>query len=96
MKGEFSFQYNERTIIATTGSFTHIRKEAVHKYKNIGKSTGRLLVTGVPAGLENFFEDAGIAFTDEKSFTAPSSPPDIARIVDTSRKHGIFYVPILK
>ena len=96
LEGEFSFQYDERTINATNGSFIHIRKEAIHKYKNIGESTGRLLVTGIPAGLENFFEDAGIAFTDEKTFTAPSSPPDIAKIVDISRKHGIFYVPTLK
>jgi hypothetical protein len=55
-----------------------------------------LLVTGVPAGLENFFEEAGIAFTDEKRFTPPSNPPDIARIVDSSRKNGIFYVSSLE
>jgi quercetin dioxygenase-like cupin family protein len=96
LEGEFSFQHNERTINANAGSFTHIHKEVVHKYKNIGKSTGRLLVTGVPAGLESFFEEAGILITDEKSFTPASTPPDIARIVDISRKHGIFYVPTLK
>ncbi len=51
LEGEFSFQHNERTINATTGSFTHIQRNVVHKYKNIGKAKGRLLVTGVPAGL---------------------------------------------
>jgi quercetin dioxygenase-like cupin family protein len=34
LEGEFSFQHNERTINATTGSFTHIHKEVVHRYKN--------------------------------------------------------------
>jgi hypothetical protein len=58
---------------------------------NIGKTTGRLLVTVVPSGLEKFFEEAGIAFTD-KSLAPPSSLPDIARIVDISRKHGIVMV----
>jgi hypothetical protein len=46
----------------------------------------------VPAGLEKFFEEAGIAFTDEKSFRPSSSPPDIARIIDISRKHGIVVI----
>ena len=52
----------------------------------------------MPAEFENFFEDAGIAFSDEKSFTAPFSPHDIARFEDIyiSRKNDIFYVPTLK
>jgi hypothetical protein len=50
----------------------------------------------VPAEFENFFEDVGIAFSDEKSFTAPFSPHDIARFEDVSRKNDIFYVPTLK
>lgn len=96
LKGRFSIQHNERTINATTGSFTHIQRDVVHKYRNIGKGTGRLLVTGVPAGLENFFEEAGVAMTDEKHFAPQSSPPNIAKLVDVSKKHGIFYVPKLK
>jgi hypothetical protein len=92
LEGEFSFQHNERTINATTGSFTHIQRNVVHKCKNIGKAKGRLLVTGVPAGLERFFEEAGMLITDEKSFASPFSPPDIARIVDISS----IYVPTLK
>lgn len=96
LEGEFAIQHNERSINAITGSFTHIQRGVVHKYKNIGKATGKLLVTGVPAGLENFFEEAGIPIADEKRFTPPSSPIDIARIVDVSEKHGIYYVPELQ
>ncbi len=96
LEGEFSIQHSERTINANVGSFMHVERHTVHTYKNIGKSTGRLLVIGVPAGLESFFREAGILITDEESFTPPSSSPDITRIVEISRKHGIFYPPTLK
>jgi hypothetical protein len=95
LEGEFAIPHNERNSNAITGAFTHIQRGVVHKYKNIGKATGKLLVTGVTAGL-NFFEEAGIPIADEKSFTPPSSPTDIARIVDVTKKHGIYYVPELQ
>jgi quercetin dioxygenase-like cupin family protein len=31
LEGYFSVEHNERTINATTGSFTHIQRNAVHK-----------------------------------------------------------------
>jgi hypothetical protein len=55
-----------------------------------------LLVIGIPAGLENFFEELGVPVADERNFTPP--PPnryDIDKIVDIS-KHGIIYSPALE
>jgi hypothetical protein len=96
LEGEFSFQYNEMVINATTGSFMNIQKGVVHTYKKTSKSTGRLLVTVIPAGFENFFEELGVPVTDDKSFTPRTDPLDIARLVDVSTKHGVIYVPELK
>lgn len=83
-------------INATTGSFMNIQKGVVHTYKKTSKSTGRLLVTVIPAGFENFFEELGVPVTDDKSFTPRTDPLDIARLVDVSTKHGVIYVPELK
>jgi hypothetical protein len=46
----------------------------------------------LPAGFENFIEELGVPITDEKSFKAPSTPPEIERIVEVAKKHVInFY-----
>jgi hypothetical protein len=45
----------------------NIQKGVVHTYKKTSKSTGRLLVTVIPAGFENFFEELGVPVTDDKT-----------------------------
>jgi quercetin dioxygenase-like cupin family protein len=95
LDGEFSFQDNENVINATTaGSFIHVKRGIIHTYKNIGKSTGRLLVIGLPAGFENFVQELGIPSTNEMSFVPPpSTSPDLERIDEIAKKHGIIFVP---
>ena len=63
----------------------------------MGKDMGRLLVTGIPAGFENFVEELGVPIADEKSFipSSDTAPPDIGRIVEVSKKHRIIFVPLL-
>ena len=97
LEGDFSFQHNGKVVNATAGSFIHVQRGVVHTYKNIGKDMGRLLVTGIPAGFESFVEELGVPITDEKSFIPPSDipPPDIGRIVEISKNHGIIFVPSL-
>jgi quercetin dioxygenase-like cupin family protein len=50
--GKFSFQYGDDNTVAKPGAFLHLKKEIPHTYKNIGNSTGRLLCTVIPAGLQ--------------------------------------------
>jgi hypothetical protein len=42
------------------------------------------------------FEELGVPVSDDKCFTPPTNPPDMARIVDVSKKHGVIYVPELQ
>jgi quercetin dioxygenase-like cupin family protein len=96
LEGDFSFQYNENVVNATDGSFIHIQRGIIHTYKNLSKNISRLLVTGLPAGFENFIEQLGVPITDEKNFKAPSTPPEIERIVEVAKKNAIIFVPDLK
>ena len=98
LEGEFSFQYNGKVVNANANSFIHVQRQIVHTYKNIGNGMGRLLVIGLPAGFENFIEELGVPIVDEKSFIPPagSTPRDIRRIIEISKKHGIIFVPALK
>ena len=98
LEGDFSFEHNGKVVNSTAGSFIHVQRGVVHIYKNMGKDMGRLLVTGIPAGFENFIEELGVPIADEKSFISSSDtphPPDIGRIVEISKNHGINFVPSL-
>jgi quercetin dioxygenase-like cupin family protein len=95
--GKFSFQNNGNVVDVYTGSFVHVPRGIVHTYKNTGNDVGKLLVIGIPAGLESFFDELGVPVVDERNFTPPpSNPYDIDKIVDISKKHGIIYSPALK
>jgi hypothetical protein len=72
-----------------------VSRRTVHKYKNIGDEVGKLMVIGIPAGLEDFFKELGVPVTDEKNFTLLPYPYEIDRIIEISKKHGVTYVPTL-
>jgi quercetin dioxygenase-like cupin family protein len=80
--GEFSIQHGDDKIMTKPGTFLHLKKEIPHAYKNIGNSTGRLLLQYMPAGFENFFAEVGILIDSEETFSAPSMDTiDITKIV---------------
>jgi quercetin dioxygenase-like cupin family protein len=92
--GEFLFQYgddNNNKIAAKTGTFLHLKKNIPHTYKNVGNSTGRLLFTILPSGLENFFAEVGIPIDNEEDFSPPSIDSiDIMKIVRIAdEKYGL-------
>jgi hypothetical protein len=52
-----------------------------HSFKNIGQTTGKILMTTVPAGVEDFFRDAHNATLHGK--------PDKATMVAIQESYGI-------
>jgi quercetin dioxygenase-like cupin family protein len=97
--GEFSFQYgddNNNKITAKPGTFLHLKKNIPHTYKNVDKSTGRLLFTIVPAGFENFFAEVGVIMDNEETFSPPSIDSiDITKIVKIAdEEYGVKIITI--
>jgi quercetin dioxygenase-like cupin family protein len=67
------------------GTTAFMPRESRHSYRNIGDCPLVMIVHTAPAGFETFFERcAGV-------FNAPGGP-DMARIVEISAEHGIFYL----
>jgi quercetin dioxygenase-like cupin family protein len=89
--GEFSIQFGDDKIMTKPGAFLHSKKGITHAYKNVGNSTGRLLLQYMPAGFENFFAEAGILIESEKTFSAPSNDSiDFTKIVRIAyEKYGL-------
>ncbi len=93
LEGEFEFLYNDRTINATAGSFVYVPMETLHTYKNVGTTTGRLLVIAKPAEIhEKFFEEVGEPATDLSS-PPPFGQAEIEKLLAAAPKYGIQIPP---
>jgi quercetin dioxygenase-like cupin family protein len=73
LEGKLTLRVGDQTIRASPGDFIHIPRETVHSFKN-GPTPARLLATFSPAGIEQFFQEAGDPVEDR---SAP--PPSVTQ-----------------
>lgn len=79
LEGDYEFLVDGEWVKASTGDAMHRRRGTVHTFRNCGSTTGRLLITVTPAGLEKYLEE----------ISPLAIPEDIPRLVEISRKYGI-------
>jgi quercetin dioxygenase-like cupin family protein len=89
LEGTFEFLAGDRTITATSGTMVHGPKGIPHTFKNVGSTTGKLLVIASPAGFENFVAEVGAPATDAASPPPPPGPAEIEHLVTVARKYGM-------
>lgn len=76
LEGRFKFSVDGKETVCGPGAFVCAPRGVAHAFRNVGAETGRLLITCMPAGLENAFR----AIRDPEPGTGrtPLSPPQIA------------------
>ena len=55
LEGHFAFWCNGVRVDLAEGGVICVPRGAVHRFQNIGRSTGRLMVVMTPGGFEGFF-----------------------------------------
>jgi mannose-6-phosphate isomerase-like protein (cupin superfamily) len=75
---EMTIDGHDRRLVA--GETVHIPAGVVHSGANVGPSPGRRLLTFSPAGMEEFFREAGAASADDEL--------DRAATADAAVRHG--------
>lgn len=55
LDGTFAFWSNDARVDLGAGSVICVPRGAVHRFQNIGQTTGRLMVVITPGGFEGFF-----------------------------------------
>jgi quercetin dioxygenase-like cupin family protein len=94
LEGEFEFMKDDgSTVTAGQGSFVYLPKGRLHMHRNAGDAPARALVLVVPAGVDEFIEEAGQPATDPSSVPPPPEMPELQRIVETAQKYGIEVPP---
>ncbi|MDQ6780246.1 MAG: cupin domain-containing protein [Candidatus Eremiobacteraeota bacterium] len=85
--GHFRFWHGDQVVDAPAGTVVFMPRNEPHQFLNVGETSGELIMTVVPASLENFFLDVA------KRHLA--MPADQAAIIDLSAQYGVRYVPSL-
>lgn len=75
MRGSFRFWRGKNVIDAGPGSVVYFPRNVPHDFRNIGKTSGELAVTIVPAGFERFFLEIG-----QRHLTMPKDRNEIMRL----------------
>ena len=81
MEGTFAFTLNGEKIELSSGGFAYGPKSIPHSFKNVGNTTGKLVMLTRPSGLENFFKTVHEASLNGK--------PDKETFVKMMRSHHI-------
>lgn len=91
LEGKFEFLIEGTSIEAGTGSLIYVPKGNLHAFKNVGETTGRLLVSQTPGGLhERFIEVTGKRAPEEAASLAMEKPPEVVeRLAAIGAEYGV-------
>ncbi|MCC5633252.1 cupin domain-containing protein [Nostoc sphaeroides CHAB 2801] len=86
--GEVKFQLNDKIIIATPGTFVNVPKDTIHAYRNLEAIPARMIIQGVPSGLDKLIEDTSRPGTDISAAFPAFSDEALDRIVEIFAENG--------
>ena len=81
LDGEYEFLEDGQWHKAEPGRAVYAKRGSVHTFRNVGNTTGKMLVFLAPAGLEKYLEE----------ISALSMPQDMAQLMAISERYGIAY-----
>jgi quercetin dioxygenase-like cupin family protein len=84
-KGNVEFGYGDKNMVATTGTLVHLPAGTVHWF-HFKEGGGQMIsIAGHTGSASGFFTDLARAI--------PSGVPDIDKIRDVAKRHGINFQP---
>ena len=84
LKGEVTFRCGEQTLVAGAGAFVFLPRGIAHGFQVTSDTPARLLQFNLPAGVEQFFIEAGESAADGAQ---PSGPPDFGKMAALAAKY---------
>lgn len=89
MEGQITFTVNGQRQVASAGSFAHMPIGIPHSFKNETDKPAKMLITVVPAGLENLFRAFGIELPEGSATPVPPSQAEIDKLIELAPDYGI-------
>jgi quercetin dioxygenase-like cupin family protein len=93
LDGEYEFTLVEdgqqRSILGRAGTALAVEPDVAHTFRNVSDFQARLLITHVPAALEEFFEEYGIPVARAGERPEDLAPPDFAAMAAALERNGV-------
>jgi quercetin dioxygenase-like cupin family protein len=89
LDGVFQVNIDDQQLTAGPGSWVRLAKGSLHHFKNIGDSVGKMLILATPAGLDEFFLEAGRAADPKAPEAGAATNADVQRLLQVAPKYGI-------
>ena len=92
LEGEIEFLLGDETVVAGAGDFVNVPRGTVHRFRNAGAETARMVLTFTPAGIEGFFRET----LEAASAGSPDVPDNIdevaARYAAAASRYGMEFL----
>ncbi len=92
IEGTVRYHIAGETVEGGPGSFFHIPEGTLERFEPT--STVRLLITYAPGGIEKFFAEAGEPAQRRELPPHSDTPPDVDRVIEIAKRHGIQMQPM--
>lgn len=89
LEGEFEVYIDGQSLIAGPGSWVTLAKGSLHHFKNISSTPAKMLILATPAGLDQFFLEAGRKAIDNSLDSGAVTPEDSEKLLAIAPKYGI-------
>lgn len=89
LEGEITFQIGDRTLVATSGMFANMPVGLAHSFRNCSTAPAKMIISVMPAGLEQMFFEVGKVVPTGTTTAAPPSKEEIGRLIQVAPKYGI-------
>lgn len=89
LSGEITVTLDGKPIVLKEGGFASAPRGIPHHYKNTGGVEARILCTSTPAGIEKFFEAAGVLLPERGAAPVPFTDEAKQRMVAIAPEYGI-------
>ena len=89
LEGEFEVHIDDQRLTAGPGSWVTLAKGSLHHFKNIGRAPGKMLILATPAGLDQFFLEAGREAADMSPESGAVRPEDSEKLLAVAPRYGI-------
>jgi quercetin dioxygenase-like cupin family protein len=92
IEGDVEFRLGDEVITAGPGDFVNVPRGTVHRFRNAGTQTARMVLTFTPAGIEHWFDET-LEQAPNHVEEAPDNMEEVAaRYVAAAPRYGLEFV----
>lgn len=89
LEGEIMFTINGERVIATAGTFANMPVGTPHSFKNESGKPAKMLISVVPAGLEQMFFEVGVPLAEGATTALPPTKEEIEKLLAIAPRYGV-------